>query len=304
MHIFLTGATGFVGSYVLDALLEQGHTVRCLVRNPDSVSLPADESVETVKGDATRRKSLVGLLRGCDAVIHLIGIIKEIPSRSITFEALHYEATKNVVEASFEAGISTFIHMSANGASPEGVSGYQTSKWKAEEYVRNAGFERWTIFRPSVIFGRPKPGQPEFASQLTDSLIVPFPVWPVFGDGTYRMQPVAVEDVADAFVQALDLDAAKQQTYCVAGPASYAYTELLDIIAEGKGIDPKPQIKQPIWIARPAIHGLGRFGLLPITPDQFEMLIEGNICDPTKFYTDFELQRIPFTTENLEYLRD
>lgn len=302
MHVFLTGATGFVGSYVLEELIGSGHSVRCLMRDTIEPLKVENKAIEKVKGDITNPKSLTGLIRGCDAVIHLVGIIQEKSSAGVTFDKIHFEGTKNVVDEAVASDITRFIQMSANGARSEGVSAYQTSKWKAEQYVRKAGFEHWTIFRPSVIFGKPGPGQPEFSSQLVQTLIRPFPVLPVFGDGKYRMQPVAVEDVAKAFVQALNLSTANQQVYLTAGPVSYAYTEILDILAEGAGLSPKPQIKQPLWMVRPLIHSVGKLGLLPITPDQFEMLIEGNTCDPTAFFNDFDLQRIPFTAENLSYL--
>ena len=303
MHVFITGATGFVGTYILKSLVAAGHSARCLMRDTSSSPGVDDKSIERVKGDVTNPKSLTGLMRGCDAVIHLVGIIEEKPSAGITFKRLHEDATKYVVDEARDSDIDIFIQMSANGARPEGVSAYQTTKWKAEQYVQKAGFSHWTIFRPSVVFGKPGPGQPEFASQLTSSLIRPFPILPVFGDGAYRMQPVAVEDVADAFVQALTLPAAKQQIYPVAGPTSYPYTELLDILAEGAGMSPKPQIKQPVWLVRPVVHTVGKLGLLPITPDQFEMLLEGNTCDPAAFFRDFDLKRIPFTAENLSYLQ-
>ena len=303
MHIFITGATGFVGTYILKSLVAAGHSARCLMRDTSSSLGVKDDKIERVKGDVTNPKSLTGLMRGCDAVIHLVGIIEENPSAGVTFKRLHEDATKHVVDEARDSDIDIFIQMSANGASLNGVSAYQTTKWKAEQYVQKAGFSHWTIFRPSVVFGKPGPGQPEFASQLTDSLVRPFPILPVFGDGSYRMQPVAVEDVADAFVQALTLPASKQQIYPVAGPTAYPYTELLDILAEGAGMSPKPQVKQPIWLVRPLVHSVGKLGLLPITPDQFEMLIEGNTCDPTAFFRDFDLKCIPFTAENLSYLQ-
>ncbi len=303
MHIFLTGATGFVGSYVLKSLIEAGHSARCLMRDAGDALSVEDESIEKVKGDVTNPKSLRGLMRGCDAVIHLVGIIEEKPSAGVTFKRLHEDATKHVVDEAMDSEVGCFILMSANGARAEGVSEYQTTKWKAEQYVQKAGFDHWTIFRPSVVFGAPGPDQPEFTSQLTRTLIIPFPILPVFGDGSYRMQPVAVEDVADAFVQALTQPTSNGQVYAVAGPTSYAYTEILDILAEAISISPKPQIKQPVWLVRPVIHTVGKLGILPISPDQFEMLIEGNTCDPTAFFRDFKLQRIPFTAENLSYLQ-
>ena len=301
MHVFLTGGTGFVGTYVLRALVDSGHTARCLIRDA-APELVAMEEVETVKGDITDPRSLTGLLRGCDAVINLVGIIEEHPSRGVTFEAIHYEGTKHVVAEALDSDIDVFIHMSANGARPDGVSGYQTSKWKAEEVVKRADFRHWTIFRPSIVFGDPGPEGVEFATRLAETLIGPFPVLPVFGDGQYALQPVPVEAVAAAFAQALTNEASRGQTYCVAGEQQVSYIEALDRITHGMGLEPKPKVKQPVWLVRPIVHTVGKIGLLPISPDQFEMLLEGNTCDPSAFYRDFDVPRRPFTADNLEYL--
>lgn len=304
MHVFLTGATGFIGSYVLRELIAQGHTARCLVRDPSVTLTEVGDQVETVKGDILKPKTLVGTMRGCDAVIHLVGIIEERPDDGVTFEAVHYEGTKNVVDEAQDAQIAQFIQMSANGARQDGVSAYQTSKWKAEEYVRDARFERWTVLRPSLVFGKAEEGTEEFCSRLVQQLIKPFPILPVFGDGSYKMQPISVEEVAAAFVQALTTEPANGQSYCVAGQEAYAYTEILDIITRGCGLEPKMKLPQPLWLIRPAVYTLGKVGLLPISPDQFEMLIEGNTCDPLAFYDDFDLTYKPFTPENLAYLKD
>ena len=302
MHVFLTGGSGFIGSYILKDLLAAGHTVRCLMRDTQSALSVEDDSIERVKGDLTKPKSLTGLMRGCDAVIHLVGIIKEVPAKNITFDALHHKATRHVVDEAVDSGVKHFVHMSANGARPEGVSGYQTSKWKAEEYVRKAGFERWTIFRPSVVFGAPAPGQPEFASQLISTLIRPFPVLPVFGDGQYEMQPISVEDVSASFVQALNVESSWKRSYCVAGKLKFTYSEILKVLAKGAGIEPKMQLNQPVWMVRPVIHTVGKLDVLPITPDQFEMLLEGNTCDSTTFFDHFDLPDISFSPKNLSYL--
>ena len=304
MHIFLTGATGFVGSYILRELVRQGHTVRCLLRDTEEKLAAEGKQVERVKGDITTPKSFAGTLRGCDAVIHLVGIIDEKPSKGVTFEAIHYEGTRNVVDEAKDAGVSRYIQMSANGARPDGVSEYQVAKWKAEEYVKRAGFDHWVIMRPSIVFGDPGRGNVEFATRLAKTLVKPFPILPIFGDGKYELQPVSVEEVAAAFVQALTLDAAHEQTYCIAGKEAYPYTEILDRIALGLGLEPKPKVPNPVWLVRPAVHTLGKFGLLPISPDQFEMLLDGNTCNSTTFYEDFEVTYKPFTPENLAYLKE
>ena len=303
MHVFLTGATGFVGSYVLRSLIEAGHRVRCLVRSPDDTLAAMGEAVAQVEGDITKPETLRGAMEGCDAVVHLVGIIEEKPSKGVTFEAIHDVGTRHVVEAARAGGIERFIHMSANGASPDGVSRYQTSKWQGEQHVKEAGFAHWTIFRPSVIFGDPGPDNPEFVTQLAGTLVRPFPILPVFGDGTYGLQPVSIEEVAAAFAQALTLEAAHEQAYCVAGQDVLSYNNALDVIARGAGLQPKRKLHVPLVIVRPVVHLFGKLGLLPLSPDQFEMLVEGNTCDPSAFYRDFDVTYQAFTPENLGYLR-
>ena len=303
MKIFLTGATGFVGSYVLKELVARGHQVRCLVRGTNRRLSVETAQVEKVEGDIGTPESLKGKMFECDAVIHLVGIIDEKPSKGITFEAVHFKGAEHVINEASREGVERFVLMSANGARPDGVSEYQTTKWKAEEYLKNARFSHWTIFRPSLIFGDPGPDNPEFAVRMARQLVKPFPALPVFGRGDYLMAPISVEEVASAFAQAVSLEKAHAKTYCAAGKERMTYVELLDRITEAVGHARKPKIPQPIWLVRPAVHALGRIGLLPITPDQFEMLIEGNACDSTAFYADFELTYRPFRIENLHYIR-
>lgn len=304
MRVCLTGATGFVGSYVLRELVRQDYAVRCLVRDP-GVPLAADgPSVERVRADVTDRSSVVGTMDGCDAVIHLVGIIDEQPWRGITFERIHHQGTRHVIQAARAAGIDRFVHMSANGARQNARSTYQTTKWKAEQRVREAGFTRWTIFRPSIVFGDPGPNNISFEVRLARTLVRPFPVLPVFGDGTYQIQPVAVEDVAAGFVQALTKEVAVGKAYCPAGREGYTYNVVLDIIARAMNRRPKPKVHVPISIARPIVHVAGRLGLLPISPDQFEMLLEGNTCDAASFYADFDVEGKPFLPEHLVHIRE
>ena len=304
MKVFLTGATGFVGSYVLRELLEQGHSVRCLVRPGSTSKLVSNtDEVEVVYGNITDPNSLEGTMETCDAVIHLVGIIEENRRTGTTFEAIHYEGTVNVAGEARSAGIKRFIHMSANGADPNGGSRYLTTKWRAEEHLRSSDYFDWTIFRPSIVFGEPGDDVPEFVSRLADTLVRPFPVLPILGDGTYELQPVAVETVAAAFVQALDRDETIGQTYCVAGEQVFSFNEVVDIIARAVGGRVKSKVNVPLLFARPMIELVAPTGLLPISPDQLKMLTEGNTCDPSAFNRDFDVTHRPFTPESLSYLR-
>ena len=302
MRVLLTGASGYVGSYVLRELLRQNHTPRCLVRGSAADLAVQDDAIEIASGDVTEPDSLRDAVAGCDAIIHLVGIIEEKRANGVTFERIHVEGTRHVVEAARNAGIDRFIHMSANGARREDATDYQRTKWDAEQIVKDAGFDHWTIFRPALLFGEPDPDRPEFSSRLLKDLVRPFPVLPVFGNGQYELQPVHATEVATAFVQALTTEAAHGQAYVAAGPDRFSYVEVLDRIARGAGLAPKPKVHVPLSIARLGVYTVGRVGLLPISPAQFEMLVEGNTGDETAFYRDFDLSPIPYTVENLAYL--
>ena len=302
MHVLLTGATGYVGGYVLAALLRHGHTVRALVRDGGD-GLAVHEDVDVHQGDITDPDSFGHAFHGVDAVVHLVGIIDEHPQRGVTFERIHVGGTRNVVEAARAGGVDRFVHMSANGARPDGVSAYQTTKWEAEEVVRGAGFGHWTIFRPSTLFGDPGEDNPEFAKRLWETLVRPFPVLPVFGDGQYELQPVHVEACAEAFARAVDRDASNGVAYCVAGEERIPYREVLRRIARGGGVRPKPTVSVPVGLARLGVNTLGQAGLLPISPAQFEMLVDGNTCDPSAFFADFGVESPPFDAQSLAYLR-
>lgn len=300
MTVLVTGATGYVGSHVVPALQARGHAVRALVRS-DGAGLP--EGVESVRGDVTDVASLGGAFDGVDAVVHLVGIIDESPSKGVTFERIHVDGTRNVAYAAREAGVQRFVHMSANGARADGRSAYQTTKWRAEEVVRGVGFPHLVVFRPSTLFGDPGPDHPEFAKRLWDTLVRPFPILPVFGTGDYQLQPVAVEACAQAMAEAVTRDASHGQSYCVAGAERIPYREVLRRIARGGGIEPKPTAPVPLFAARLGVHTLGKAGLLPISPAQFEMLVEGNTCDPSAFFADFEVSSPRFDADSLSYLQ-
>jgi NADH dehydrogenase len=284
MKVFLTGGTGFVGSEVLRQLVAAGHGVRTLLRPGSEQKLAVRENVEVQHGDATEPHTLTGALAGCDAVIHLIGIIREFPARGITFERLHVEATRNVLDAARAQGVQRYLHMSSNGANPAGSTSYHRSKGQAEGVVR-ASDRDWTIFRPSLIFG-PKG---EFVSMLAD-LIRKTPIVPVIGDGRYRLQPVALAQVAESFVRALAMPETVGQTYHLGGGMSHSYDEILDLTGKALGHEHINKAHQPLFMVKPMIKLMEHAEHFPITLDQVEMLLQGNVCDTTAWATTFGIQ--------------
>lgn len=288
MKVFVTGGTGFVGNEVLRQLVAAGHEVRALVRQGAESRLADADKVDIHQGDITDSGSLGGALKGCDAVIHLVGIIREFYGRGITFKKLHVMATENILDACAEQGVSRYLHMSSNGTRQDGITAYHRTKWQAEQLVRDSGLD-WTVFRPSLIFGTAS----EFVRMLAE-LIQRVPVVPVIGDGQYRMQPVAVTQVAASFVKALEMADTIGSTYHLGGSASYSYDEILDLTAQAMGKGKVTKVHQPLFLIKPMIKLLQGFEQFPITDDQLKMLIEGNVCDPTEWAQTFGIKPVSY----------
>lgn len=292
MKVFVTGGTGFVGGHLRRALLERGHTVRLLVhgRRP-----PLQEGEEVAEGDVTRLETFRDAASGCDALIHLVGIIREFPARGVTFEKLHAEATRNAVEAARQCGVRRYLQMSANGTRPGAVSGYHRTKWKGEELVRSSGLD-WTIFRPSLIFGP----RDSFVNMLAD-MIRRFPVIPVIGDGSYRLQPIHGDDVARCFAEALERPDTVGKTYTLCGDTPLTYRELLQEIGRALGKSRVPVIHQPLPLMRMIVPLMERFDSFPLTSDQLTMLLEENVCDGS-WKREFGFDPVPFSGGIRSYL--
>ena len=289
-RIFVTGATGFVGRAVVPALRAHGYAVRCLVRRGSELDLRGMEAIERVEGDVLSPATLERDMAGCDTVVHLVGIIREEPATLSTFERIHTQGTVNVLEAAGATGVRRYLHMSALGSRPGARARYHQTKWAAEEAVRASPIP-WTIFRPSIIYG---PGD-QFIN-LFAGMIRRSPVVPVIGSGQQRLQPVAVEHVAEGFARAVEVAASVKQTYEVGGPDAVSMVRLLDLIGAALGRARVRKVHVPIGAVRPATRLLHRLPGFPLTPDQLLMLEEDNVGDPQPFYSTFGLAPIPLAT--------
>ena len=300
-RVFVSGASGFVGTAVVAALLRRGYAVNALVHTGD-VELPADlksaaSDLKTVRGSMFDGPALDLALRGCDAAVHLVGIIEESPKAVVTFESVHVGGTRAVVDAAIRLGVGRYVHMSALGARPDARSRYHKTKWEAEEYVR-ANAPAWTIFRPSLIHGP----RGEFMRQeaaWARGTAPPFLFMPYFGGGPLgtggagKLQPVYVGDVADAFADAVDRPAAAGRVYNLAGPDVMTWPEMHRTASEIIRGRSKVPAALPAWAAK-AVAAVAPASLLPFNRDQVVMSQEDNTGDITEWRNDFGARPVPF----------
>ncbi len=223
--ILVAGGTGFVGTKVVHALRAAELPVRVLARRPERQEQLRSWGCEVVPGDMTDADSLRRAVEGCTTVVHLVAILLGRPEE---FERIMIQGTRDLVEASKEAGVTRLVLQSALGAE-EGreVAPYFHAKWEEEQAVKYSGIEH-VIFRPSFIFGR---DGGILAQQI--KVVRYSPVTPILG--RHRMQPIWIDDVASLFTAAVSAEEAPNRTFDVGGPDRLSWVELHELIRKTLG---------------------------------------------------------------------
>jgi NADH dehydrogenase len=270
-NICVIGGSGFVGRHLCHQLAARGFRVRVPTRNRERakplILLP---TVDVMVADVHDPAALAGVIRGCDAVINLVGVLHDARSNR-GFAAAHVELARKVVAACRLNKVRRLLHMSALAAGPDAPSDYLRSKGTAEREVLDAGLDV-TVFRPSVIFG------PEDSFlNLFAGLAKMLPVLALASPNA-RFQPVFVEDVAATFVHALtDIDTVGR-SYDLCGPKRYTLRELVIYVAGVTGH------KRPVIGLNRALSYCQAFAmeLLPVklmTRDNLRSMEIDSVCD-------------------------
>ncbi len=286
MRVLVTGATGFIGPKIVQALQASGRSVRVLERTAGAWQRAGLACEEAAQGDMTDVASLRRAVGGCDAVVHLVSIIVGRPD---DFERIMSRGTRDLVEAARAAGVQRFVLMSALGTASEtrDLVHYYGAKWEMEQAVQASGLEH-VIFRPSFVFGRNGGVLPTFVRQVRWS-----PVTTVIGPGSQRLQPIWVEDVADYFARAVDLPEAANRTFELGGPDQVTWNELYDRIRNVLGKS-RTTIHLPLGLVRAAATLAERLPRAPITRDQLTMLAHGdNVVSNDDAIETFGLPLVP-----------
>jgi uncharacterized protein YbjT (DUF2867 family) len=303
-RVFVTGASGFVGTAIVRELLGRAFAVNALTRRETQAPIGGD--IREVRGELSDAAALDEGLRECDAVIHLVGIIMEIPSKGVTFHRVHFEGTRSIVDAARRAGVRRYIHMSSLGTRAGARSEYHKTKWQAEELVRASGLD-WTIIRPSMIHGNG--GFMTMEAKWARKQAPPFLFMPYFGAGLLglggagRLQPVYVKDVARAFVDATGNSRTGSKTYDLGGTEQMTWPEMHRASARAIVGKDRLTIPIPVWYAK-MLTAIVPGSILPFNRDQVIMSQEDNTCDLSEFQKDFGWEPAGFSRALDEYARN
>lgn len=310
--VAVTGATGFVGRYVVRTLLARGARVRALTRDRQKAQavLPQHPHLTLVPGQVLDRTAPAELLRGCQACVNLIGIIREAGKQ--TFEGAHVQSVRALVDAATDAGGLRFVHISALGVTPDGKAAYQRTKFAGEQIIRKSALP-WTILRPGLIHG-PEGELVRMIADWTAGRAAPWFFVPYFtrivehDEGvpagrvsfeSAKIAPVSVVDVAETVARCLERPQTVGEVYNLTGPDVMDWRQMLEIFA-----DHLPDADSTLPIiglpARPHAHmaaaasriGLG--GIFPFDAGQAYMAEEDAVADLDKVRADLGLEPRPF----------
>ncbi len=275
------GGSGFIGRYIVRAFARAGWRVRVAVRRPDLAGFLTTYGVvgqvQPVQANVRYPASVESAADGAEVVVNVSGVRRESGRQS--FDAVHAYGAETIARAARAAGARSLVHVSGLGADARSTNSYIASKGRGEQAARQA-FAEAVILRPSVVFGP----EDEFFNRFAD-LARFLPALPAFAEGTAKLQPVYVGDIALAAAEAMGTGLTPGATYELGGPETMSLIEAMNLalrFAERK----RPVVAVPYapsrWIARAteiaSAVSLGLFPeLLTTTRDQVDLLRQDNV---------------------------
>jgi nucleoside-diphosphate-sugar epimerase len=262
--ILVTGASGFIGRRLREALLARGHRVIGISRHPQRDDIGVDLTKEVIID------SWIPRLRGVDAVVNAVGIIREQGSQR--FQELHTLMPTALFHACVAAGVSRVVQISALGAD-SGTTEYFCSKARADDALMALPLD-WCIVRPSLVYG-PGGGSAQLFDMLASLPLVPLP-----GDGSERIQPIYVDDMIDAVAELTVSTGTVRSIVPIVGPRELSLHDFLDCLRTGMRLPPARfiVIPKPLMRVAAAASDALRIGILG--SDTLTMLAAGSVGDP------------------------
>ena len=276
MQVLVAGGNGFIGTTLVPALIDGGHDVTVLARNPDSDDLP--DAADTASGDVTAYDSIESAVDGHDAVVNLVALspLFQPKGGDEMHDEVHRHGTENLVRAAEAGGVERFVQMSALGADHNGATAYIRAKGQAEGHVTDSDLD-WVIVRPSVVFG--EGGEfVSFTKKLKGMFAPGLPIYPLPGGGKTRFQPIHVDDLVEMLVETVVDDDHAGERYELGGPDNLTLREITNMVydAAGKSVS---IVSVPMPLAGVGLTLGGKVPGFPMGPDQYRSLQFDNTTD-------------------------
>ncbi|MFP5352175.1 MAG: NAD(P)H-binding protein [Actinomycetota bacterium] len=299
MKVVVAGGTGFLGRHISRALLDAGHQVTVLGRNPDRVSsIALLQGANATRGDVTDAATLTGTLEGADAVVQAVQFPNypmEVARKGLTFDNYDRGGTENVLAEAQRAGVAKLVYMSGASADPASEKTWYRAKGLAERAIRASGIDH-AILRPSWAYGPEDKALNRFASIARLSPVVPKP-----GVKPQRIQPIYVGDVATSVARVFERNA-WNQTIELGSREVMTMDEviqtMLDVMRKKRPIVPVPSTLMKI-----ATAPLSLLPAPPMTPGGVEFATQDGLVDITKMVEVLGVEPLTLRAGLERYLR-
>ncbi|MFO1464026.1 MAG: SDR family oxidoreductase [bacterium] len=227
LRILVTGATGYIGGRLVPRLLERGHAVRCLARQPENLAGRGWPGAEIVPGDVLKPDTLPAALRGVDIAYYLVHSMR---AGEAGFEERDRQAARHFARAAREAGVKRILYLGGLGAEERGLSAHLDSRHEVGDLLRESGIPV-TEFRAAIIVGSGSISF-EMIRYLTERLpVMVCPRWV-----KSLCQPIAVRDVLAYLLEALERPESAGQTFEIGGADVLSYREMMLGYAAERGL--------------------------------------------------------------------
>jgi NADH dehydrogenase len=295
--VVVTGASGLVGAHTCTLLRDSGFKVRAVVRNTAKAAERLGHlKIEIRSGDVRDAASMRDAMKGAGALVHLAAIAIEKAGES--YDATNTAATRTVLDAARAESVERIVYMSQNGADSKSPYPFLRSKGLAEDAVTSSNM-KWTVLKPSVIFGP----EDEFVNVLARLVRLSPLIYPLPGGGTARFQPVSVDDVAQAILKSLESDSTIGRTYSIGGPVPVTLKQMTERILVAMNAS-RVLVGIPVAALRPLIAVAQR--LLPhppVTTGLLDLLEIDNVIPVNDLSGELGIRPTPFAPEELLYLK-
>lgn len=295
--VLVTGASGLVGIHTCRELSKNGWQVRALIRDPARAAMALGQlPVEFRVGDVRDATALRSSLNGCGAVVHLAAIAIE--KTGETYQETNTAATERLISAARAENVQRIVFMSQNGADSRSPYPFLHSKGVAQDSIRTSRL-RWTVLRPSVIFGP----EDQFVNVLGRLIKLTPKVFPLPGGGSSRFQPIAVDDVARVVRLSLEKKETVHQSYDLGGAVPLTLRQMTERILAAMATSRK-LVPVPIRLLRPLVAIAQKIlPNPPVTTGLLEILSLDNTVSENALTDVFKVVPIPFAADELQYLR-
>ncbi|MEW6339806.1 MAG: SDR family oxidoreductase, partial [Paraburkholderia sp.] len=264
MKVLVCGARGFLGAAICECLVQAGHTVVEGVREPRTVHELAVDFSRDLTPDAWLPR-----LAGIDAVVNAVGILVE--RKGQRFADIHEQAPIALFTACSVAGVRRVVQVSALGAE-RGGSAYFDSKLAADTFLATQPVE-WQICRPSLVYGA------EGKSASFFRALASLPVCVVPAQGRQMLQPIHIDDFAQAILRLLDPATPARQCVELVGATRVAYRDMLSSYRRQMGFESARTLSIPAWLIGATAAMLDPIPGAILTRDTWKMLRAGNVGD-------------------------